>query len=214
MQQQLLADDLLANTRSLVTQAEATSQRTLAEAGAVLQAAGEAPRAAVEVVVALREQLAQSQAQDRAALLERAELMGTVSTLLASLQQAAGEQRVAIDSLVDRSALQIEALGQRFTSLAEASGHALADAATNLAASAADVASVGEGFGAAIEQFQGANAQLVQHLAALEERLSASITRSDDQLAYYVAQAREVIDLCLGSQKQILDALQGAASNG
>ncbi|MDC8773357.1 coiled-coil domain-containing protein [Roseateles albus] len=213
-QQQVLADDLLANTRSLVTQAEATSQRTLAEAGAVLQAAGEAPRAAVEVVVALREQLAQSQAQDRAALLERAELMGTVSTLLASLQQAAGEQRVAIDSLVDRSAIQIEALGQRFTSLAEASGHALADAATNLAASAADVASVGEGFGEAIEQFQGANAQLVQHLAALEERLSASITRSDDQLGYYVAQAREVIDLCLGSQKQILDALQGAATNG
>ena len=213
-QQQVLADDLLANTRSLVTQAEITSQRTLTEAGAVLQAAGEAPRAAVEVVVALREQLAQSQAQDRAALLERAELMGTVSTLLASLQQAAGEQRVAIDSLVDRSALQIEALGQRFTTLAEASGHALADAATNLAASAADVASVGQGFGEAIEQFQGANAQLVQHLAALEERLAASITRSDDQLGYYVAQAREVIDLCLGSQKQILDALQGAATHG
>ncbi|MEJ6005600.1 hypothetical protein WG899_08585 [Paucibacter sp. AS339] len=213
-QQQVLADDLLANTRSLVAQAEANSQKTLAEAGDVLQAASAAPRAAVEVVSALREQLAQSQAQDRAALLERAELMGTVSTLLASLQQAAGEQRVAIDSLVDRSALQIEALGQRFTTLAETSGQALADAATNLAASAADVASVGEGFGEAIEQFQGANAQLVQHLAALEERLSASITRSDDQLGYYVAQAREVIDLCLGSQKQILDALQGAASNG
>ncbi|MCV2348285.1 hypothetical protein [Paucibacter sp. Y2R2-4] len=213
-QQQVLADDLLANTRSLVEQAESYSQKTLAEAGAVLQAAGDAPRAAVEVVSALREQLAQSQAQDRAALLERTELMGTVSTLLASLQQAAGEQRAAIDSLVDRSAIQIEALGQRFTTMAATSGQALADAATNLAASAADVASVGEGFGEAIEQFQGANAQLVQHLTALEERLSVSITRSDEQLGYYVAQAREVIDLCLGSQKQILDALQGAANHG
>ena len=213
-QQQVLADGLLANTRSLVAQAESHSQRTLAEAGALLQAAGEAPRAAVEVVSALREQLAQSQAQDRAALLERAELMATVSTLLASLQQAAGEQRAAIDSLVDRSAIQLEALGERFATLAEDSGHALSDAATNLAASAADVASVGEGFGEAVEQFQGANAQLVQHLSLLEERLSETMTRSDDQMAYYVAQAREVIDLCLGSQKQMLDALQGVAANG
>ncbi|MDY0745754.1 hypothetical protein SNE35_14635 [Paucibacter sp. R3-3] len=195
-QQQVLADGLLANTRSLVAQAESYSQRTLSEAGALLQAAGEAPRAAVEVVAALREQLAQSQAQDRAALQERAELMTTVSTLLASLQQAAGEQRSAIDSLVDRSAT------------------ALSEAATNLAAGAADVASVGEGFGVAVEQFQGANAQLVQHLSVLEERLSAAMTRSDDQLGYYVAQAREVIDLCLGSQKQVLDALQGAAAHG
>jgi hypothetical protein len=29
-----------------------------------------------------------------------------------------------------------------------------------------------------------------------------------------VAQAREVIDLCLGSQKQVLDALQGTAAHG
>ncbi len=213
-QQQALADELLTNTRSLVAQAEVCSQKTLSEAGEILQAASAAPRAAVEVVAALREQLAQSQAQDRAALLERSELMSTVSTLLSSLQQAAGEQRRAIDALVDRSAHQIETVGQRFTALAEASGHSLADAATHLAASAADIASVGDGFGAAIEQFQQSNLQLQQHLAALEERLAASINRSDEQLGYYVAQAREVIELCLGSQKQILDALQGAAPHG
>ncbi|MDN3920350.1 hypothetical protein [Roseateles violae] len=213
-QQGRMADSLLSKTRELVTQAEGHSQRTLAEAGALMQAAGEAPRAAVEVVSALREQLAQSQAQDRAALAERAELMQTVSTLLASLQQAAGEQRAAIDALVGRSATQLEDLGQRFTAQAEATGQALSEAASNLAVGAADIASVGEGFSEAVNQFQGANTQLVQHLAALEDRLSAAMARSDDQLGYYVAQAREVIDLCLGSQKQVLDALQGAAAHG
>ena len=108
-----------------------------------------------------------------------------------------------------------EVLGQRFTEQAGATGRVLADAATTIAASAAEMGSLGEGFGAAVEQFQGANAQLVQHLAALEERLSAAMNRSDEQLGYYVAQAREVIDLCLGSQKQVLDALQNtAATNG
>jgi hypothetical protein len=34
------------------------------------------------------------------------------------------------------------------------------------------------------------------------------MTRSDEQLAYYVAQAREIIDLSIGSQKDVLDALQ------
>jgi len=258
-QQQQLADGLLQHTRDLVAQTEAQARTTLSEAGALLQAAGEAPRAAVEVVAALREQLAQSQAQDRAALAERAELMQTVSTLLASLQQAAGEQRAALDALlggagsqvtallggaatqvsallegtashvstlttsaasqvealVGSSATQLEALGQRFTEQAGATGQVLADAATTIAASAAEMGSLGEGFGAAVEQFQGANAQLVQHLAALEERLSSAMTRSDEQLGYYVAQAREVIDLCLGSQKAVLDALQTtAAANG
>jgi hypothetical protein len=258
-QQQQLADGLLRHTRDLVAQNEAQARTTLTEAGELLKAAGEAPRAAVEVVAALREQLAQSQAQDRAALAERAELMQTVSTLLASLQQAAGEQRAALDTLlggagsqvnallggaatqvtalldgtashvntltastasqvealVGSSATQLEALGQRFTEQAGATGQALAEAATTIAASAAEMGSLGEGFGAAVEQFQGANAQLVQHLAALEERLAAAMNRSDEQLGYYVAQAREVIDLCLGSQKQVLDALQqGATANG
>ena len=108
--QEQLADGLLRHTRELVAQTEAQARTTLAEAGALLKAAGEAPRAAVEVVAALREQLAQGQAQDRAALAERAELMQTVSTLLASLQQAAGEQRAAIDGLLAGTASQVDAL--------------------------------------------------------------------------------------------------------
>ncbi len=34
------------------------------------------------------------------------------------------------------------------------------------------------------------------------------MTRSDEQLAYYVAQARELIDLSLMSQQQIVGDLQ------
>ena len=39
------------------------------------------------------------------------------------------------------------------------------------------------------------------------------MTRSDDQMAYTVAQAREVIDLCLGAQQQALAALQQAGGS-
>ena len=210
-QQQQMAEQVLSQARTLVADGQAQAQATLGEAGTLLKAAGEAPRAAAEMVAALRAQLSQSLAQDQATLAERAALMQTLATLMAALQQAAGEQRAAIDALVQQSATRLEATAERFTAQAEATGHTLAEAATSLAVSAAELGSLGEGFGTAVQQFQAANAQLVQHLGALEERLAGAMTRSDEQLGYYVAQAREVIDLCLGAQKQVLDALQATA---
>jgi len=41
--------------------------------------------------------------------------------------------------------------------------------------------------------------------------LDNSLARSDEQLAYYVAQAREVIDLSMLSQKQIIEEMQQLA---
>lgn len=90
------------------------------------------------MVAAQREQLAQSKAQDCAVLAERAELMPVVSTLLASVQQAAGERHAAldaligsaasqVDTLVHSSATKLETLGQRLTEQACATGIVLAD---------------------------------------------------------------------------------------
>ncbi len=52
---------------------------------------------------------------------------------------------------------------------------------------------------------------MVAHLQRLEAALDKSLARSDEQLAYYVAQAREVIDLSVLSQKQILEDMQRLA---
>ena len=40
------------------------------------------------------------------------------------------------------------------------------------------------------------------------------MTRSDEQMAYYVAQAREIIDLSISSQKDVLHALQHGQAQG
>ena len=50
------------------------------------------------------------------------------------------------------------------------------------------------------------------HLQRVDETLGKAIARSDEQLAYYVAQAREVIDLSLHAQKQVVDELQRLAN--
>jgi hypothetical protein len=59
-----------------------------------------------------------------------------------------------------------------------------------------------------VHAFSQTNEQLMAQLQRIEQALGKSMTRSDEQLAYYVAQAREIIDLSIGSQKDVLDALQ------
>ncbi|MGE8634704.1 MAG: hypothetical protein ACN6P8_14305, partial [Achromobacter piechaudii] len=49
-------------------------------------------------------------------------------------------------------------------------------------------------------------------LQRIEAALDKSIARGDEQLSYYVAQAREVVDLSLMSQKQIIENLQQLAA--
>ena len=76
------------------------------------------------------------------------------------------------------------------------------------------MASLGEGFGVAVQRFSSASEQLAAQLQRIEAALGQSMARSDEQLAYYVAQAREIIDLSLLSQKQVVDDLQRLAGRG
>jgi len=77
--------------------------------------------------------------------------------------------------------------------------------------SAAEVASLGEAFGVAVQRFAESGDRLGAHLERVDVALGAQMERSDEQLAYYVAQAREVIDLSILSQKQIIEELQRLA---
>jgi hypothetical protein len=88
----------------------------------------------------------------------------------------------------------------------------MAGVAARITGSAVEVASLGEAFGAGVQLFSQSNDKLAAHLQRVEGALSKSIARSDEQLEYYVAQAREVIDLSIMSQKQIVEDLQRIAS--
>ncbi|MES1163288.1 MAG: hypothetical protein ABUL50_09530, partial [Rhizobacter sp.] len=65
--------------------------------------------------------------------------------------------------------------------------------------------------GVAVQLFGDASERLTAQLSRIESALGHSLSRSDEQLAYYVAQAREIIDLTLGSQRQIVEDLQNLA---
>ncbi|HET6787457.1 MAG TPA: hypothetical protein VFH49_05825, partial [Aquabacterium sp.] len=58
------------------------------------------------------------------------------------------------------------------------------------------------------ELFNASNEKLMDSLQRIEAAIGQSMARSDEQLAYYVAQAREVIDLSITSQQGIVDDLR------
>ena len=204
--------DTLARTASAMTeQSQAHARDTIAEISQLVQSASEAPRAAAEVVAELRQKLSDSMVRDTAMLEERSRLLATLETLLGAVNHASTEQRSAIDALVSTSADLLERVGNRFTTEVEAQTGRLDSAAAHVTGSAEEVASLGEAFATAVQLFGTSTDALNQRLQGIESALEKSLTRSDEQLAYYVAQAREVIDLSMASQKQIIGELQQLA---
>jgi hypothetical protein len=149
--------------------------------------------------------------RDTAMLDERARLLATLETLLDAVNHASTEQRAAVDALVAGSADLLERVGSQFTGQVEAQAAKLGDAAAQVSGGVIEVASLTDAFGAAVQAFGESNETLVAHLQRIETALDKSLARSDEQLAYYVAQAREVIDLSMTSQKQIVENLQHLA---
>lgn len=207
-QQQEICKTLAETARELSAQTEAHARSTIAEVAQLVQTASEAPRAAAEVIAELRQKLSDSMVRDNAMLEERSRILETLQTLLDGVNHASTEQRSAIDALVAASADVLDRVGTRFTDKVEAQTDKMAGVAAQITGSAVEVASLGEAFGFAVQLFSQSNDKLVAHLQRIEGALGKSIARSDEQLDYYVAQAREVIDLSILSQKQIVEDLQ------
>src|SRR5437764_12686772 len=83
-----------------------------------------------------------------------------------------------------------------------------ADVATHVNGSAGEIVALTEAFGHIVQGFQASNDKLVETLQRIEASLQRSTARSDEQLAYYVAQAREVIDLSIASQQGLVENLR------
>jgi hypothetical protein len=206
-----VADTLAQTAHDITSQTQAHASETIAEISRLVQAASEAPKAAADVIGELRQKLSDSMVRDNDMLEERNRLLDTLDTLLNAVNHTAAEQRTAVDALVASSAELLERVGTQFTDRVEAETGKLADVAAHVTTSAVEVASLGESFGTAVQLFGESNDKLVAHLQRIEAALDKSIARGDEQLSYYVAQAREVVDLSLMSQKQIIENLQQLA---
>jgi hypothetical protein len=170
-----------------VIQIDAVVAQHLGQLGASLEAplarlmeiSSQAPKAAAEVIVELRQRINDSMARDNQLLQEREEIMS-----------------------------QLAKVSQSFTHQVQAQGGQLTDLAAQLQASAAEVGALAESFAAVAQSLIQSQQSTLDHLRQIEAALSQSMSRSDDQMAYYLKQAKEVIELSLSAQKPMIEALE------
>ncbi len=176
--------------------------------GRLIEVSAEAPRAAAGLLSELRQEMTSNAEREREILEERRAMLQQLDGLASALQQNSQHQGEAVSRLVATASDAMGQASQRFEEQLGAESDRVEAAAGVFATGAAEMASLGESFGAAIALFTDANTQLLAGLSRIEASLAESTTRSDEQMAYYVAQAREIIDQSLLSQREVFEQLQ------
>ncbi len=190
----------------------------------LIETASETPKAAAEVIGHLRREISNNIERDNSLLEERQRIMEQLNSLSTALEQTTSGQREAIELMVNSSSslmndISTQMSGQvgselaKLSDIAETFAGSATEIADNFAGSAIEMSSLGESFGLAVSLFSESNGNLVENLNRIEQSLDKSTSRSDEQLAYYVAQAREIIDHSMLSQQSIFEQLQKLGAN-
>ncbi len=174
----------------------------------LIETASEAPRAAAQVIEHLRSEESKRMENEAGRLEEQKRVLEQIDALSRSLAKASVDQHAAVEELTASARQMLEGAAARFDERIGAGADRFSAVAETFAASAVDMASLGDSFGVAVALFGQCNEQMVENLGRIEESFEKAAERSDEQLGYYVAQARDVIDHCMLSQKEIVDDLQ------
>ena len=199
-----------------LSELETTVASQLAQLGNALEApmtrlidtASQAPKAAAEVIEQLRGEISKNIERDNSLLEERQRIMADLNTVSTSLKQASDGQREAAEMLVTSSTDMLKNVGNQFSELVSSEASKLSETADHFSTSASEMACMGESFTQAMQLFTTSNSQLMENLNRIEEAMDKSSIRSDEQLNYYIAQARELIDHSMLSQKEIFEELR------
>lgn len=193
---------------------EATVTKHLSELGTALEApmtrlietASETPKAAAEVIAQLQSEMARNSERENELLEERQRLVQELDSLLENQRSTADSQRDAVASLISGACDTLTGISERFNTLIQEQSQQLGKLGDDITGSSQEVGALSDAFAQAIELFSQSNQQVVASLADIQKALDNAGTRHDEQLAYYVAQAREVIDLSVSAQKDVIDA--------
>jgi len=144
-----------------------------------------------------------AQREDTLQQQQRAQLDNTAA-LLMTFGDTAQAQLAAVEGLAASSSQSLSEVVERFDEALSSSTGQLASLVAHIEAGGADIAALAEAFATSVEHFDSSAQSLNTLMIQLGQNIEASTSRSDDQMAYYLAQAREIIDHNLITQQDIL----------
>lgn len=173
----------------------------------LIETASETPKAAAEVINQLQQEMARNSERENQLLAERQRLVKELDSLLDSQRSNADSQRQAVDALISGAGDTLTGISERFNTLIAEQSQQLGKLGDDIAGSSQEVGALSEAFHQAVALFSTSNSSLQETLTNIQKAMDSASSRHDEQLAYYVAQAREVIDLSVSSQKDVIDAV-------
>jgi len=109
-----------------------------------------------------------------------------------------------LTELVSSAGKTLQSVVSRFDEGMDARAHDLASLVDHISVASADLAALSEGFAHAVERFDQSGQQIRALIEHLDQGLQESTGRNEEQMGYYVTQAREIIDHNLVTQQEIL----------
>lgn len=198
-------EQLTSSVAEQVAELGKTLEEPLAQ---LITTANETPKAATEVIGELRQEITSNVERDKNLLEERAHLIEQLNSMSQAFEAGTQQQHESMNQLIQSSSAALSQAGSEFSQHISSELEKLGSVTEHFEASAINMESLGEAFATAVAQYSQSNEQLVQQLNRIEQSMDAAGNRSDQQMSYYVAQAREIIDQSLLSQKELFDELR------
>lgn len=198
-------EQLTSSVAEQVAQLGKTLEEPLAQ---LMTIASETPKAATEVIGQLRQELTNNVERDKTLLEERQQLIEQLDSISQANAASARQQHETMNQLIQDSSALLAQVGADFNQHISTELAKLGSVTEHFEASALNMESLGEAFATAVAQYSQSNEQLVQQLNRIEQSMDAAGNRSDQQMSYYVAQAREIIDQSLLSQRELFDEMR------
>ncbi|MFT7387726.1 MAG: hypothetical protein ACI8VC_000967 [Candidatus Endobugula sp.] len=174
----------------------------------LIETASETPKVAAEVIGKLRAEMTNTMERDNQLLVERQKIFEQLTTVANALAQSSTKQSDTLQTLASDSANTLKEISERFSLQVDTEATRLSNAADHFSGSAVELASVSDAFHTAVEQFSQSTRDVSETLILIEGSLENSTQRSDEQMGYYVAQAREIIDHTIFSQQEMVEQLR------
>ncbi len=214
--QQASAAEWMAHNQTRMEQLTDSVAEQVAQLGKTLEeplahlisTASETPKVAAQVIGDLRQEITSNVERDKALLEERNLLLDKLNSLSDAFEAGTQQQHESMNQLIQDSTTALSQAGIEFSQHISKELEKLDTVTEHFEASTINMESLGEAFATAVAQYSQSNEQLVQQLNRIEQSMDTAGNRSDQQMSYYVAQAREIIDQSLLSQKELFDELR------
>ena len=179
----------------------------------LIKTASATPQAVTELMTEWRHVLSTSVQRDNELVNDTQATLQQLQATMQHLEHSARQQADNVQTFMQTSATQLQALHEQFSQQLQQDTERLHEGADTITAGTIDLMSLNDGFAAAVAQFSESNQQVTATFERIEHALQTGMTRSDEQMMYYVAQAREIIDQNLLSQQALIEQLRTTPSH-